>query len=193
MNSQITSIVDVVLDRSPEELIGCVLTALVLALGLSGLFLLLRRKVSDTSTLIICLALGSNLIAMTVAGAYIRYKLTGGRQSNVESLPPGARSEQQREFRITMMANRILRVADRDADGFLTVDEAASAAAQFVKEADEGGDGELDEERLRVALWSRMGPIGPMGPGMGGPPFPHDPARGTVGGRGRRLREHPGP
>jgi hypothetical protein len=190
MNPQITSIVDVVVDRSPEELIGCVLTALVLALGLAGLFLLLRRKASDPSTLIICLALGSNLVAMTVAGAYVRYRLIGGRESNPGLPPPGARFEHQREFRITTMADRILRAADRDADGFLTADEAASAAAQFVKEADEDGDGQVDEERLRVALWTRMPPAHP---GMGGPPPPPDPARGTGERTGRHSREYRDP
>ncbi|AGA27558.1 hypothetical protein [Singulisphaera acidiphila] len=189
MNLQVSSIVDVILDRSPEELIGGVLMALVLALGLSGLFHLIRRKVSDTSTLIVCLALSSNLVAMTVGGAFVRYKFTGGRSlwgaRSVEAPapPPGIPGG-----RSGFIASRILESADLNGDRLLSADEAVFAAAQFVKESGEGGDSPLDERRLRAAIWARLGPHSSMGMGRDGPSRPAErpTATGKVGHRSFR-------
>ena len=190
MNPQVSSIVDVILDRSPEELIGGVLMALVLALGLSGLFHLIRRKVSDTSTLIICLALSSNLIAMTVAGAFVRYKFTGGRPSaramrsaEPQFAPPGMHGG-----RSGFIAGRILEEADLNGDGSLSSDEAVFAAARFVKESGDGEDGPLNEHQLRAAIWSRLGHShGMMGMDWPPPPAERPPAIGK--GRNRHRRE----
>ncbi|SIO58720.1 hypothetical protein SAMN05444166_5786 [Singulisphaera sp. GP187] len=186
MNPQVSSIVDVILDRTPEELIGGVFMALVLALGLSGLFHLIRRKVSDTSTLIICLALGSNLVAMTVAGAFIRSKFIGGRASGRDAImagphfpPPGMGG-----IRSSLIASRIFEAADLNSDRFLSADEAAFAAAQFVKESGEGGDAPLDEGRLRAAIRTRLWPHGGMG--MDGPSHPGE--RPWANGEGRNQR-----
>ncbi|WP_406695084.1 hypothetical protein V5E97_29010 [Singulisphaera sp. Ch08] len=174
MNPQVSSIVDVILDRSPEELIGGVLLALVLALGLSGLFHLIRRKVSDTSTLIICLALSSNLVAMTVAGAYIRYKVMEGKPSRRGMMSAGSRLPPpgMGESRSMFMASRILEAADRNGDHRLSADEAALLAAQFVKESGGGGDEPISEEKLRAAIRARLGPHSGMGMGIDGPSLP---------------------
>lgn len=190
MNPQVSSIVDVIVDRSPEELIGGVLIALVFALGLSGLFHLLRHKVSDTSTLIICLALSSNLVAMTAGAAFIRYKFTGGRAQGSRSRspeppmpPPGMPGS-----RTGFMAGRILEAADLNGDRFLSSEEAGFAAAQFVKEVGEGGDSPIDEGRLRMAIAARFMSPPHMGMGMwrgrrrgvdGPPPLPPAPSDAT--------------
>jgi hypothetical protein len=130
---------------------------------------------------------------MTVAGAYVRYKFTGGRPSgrdlrSAESqfAPPGMPGG-----RSGFIAGRILEAADLNGDRLLSSDEAVFAAARFVKESGDGGDMPLDEERLRAAVWSRLGPTHGMGMGMGmdGPPPPAERPPAIGKGRNRHRRE----
>jgi|GEM_PF-2082538 len=180
MNPQLNSIVDVVLDRSPEELIASVFTALVLALGLAGLFLLLRRRVSDTSTLIICLALGFNLVSMALAGAFVRYRFTNGMRTAAQASPPPGSHGPRFGFGgyrgSHFLVSQIMGAADANSDGFLTADEAAEAASQFVNEGSGTGDdaGRLNEDQLRFLVRQRlMTPgSGPSAAALVGPPRP---------------------
>ena len=58
--------------------------------------------------------------------------------------------------------------ADENKDGRLTPDEAATAAARFVRDVDTRKKGSLDRDGLRDAINRKMGPP----PGFGGPGWP---------------------
>src|SRR5690348_5663050 len=80
---------NMILDRSPEGLIGALLIALVLALMVSGLYALLHRRVSDNTVLLTCLVLAANVVGMTIAGGYIystrsRRDRSGGGQPQLD-------------------------------------------------------------------------------------------------------------
>lgn len=70
----------------------------------------------------------------------------------------------------TFLAQAIVEAADANKDGRLSPEEAASAAAKFVREADTGKKGSLDGDALAAAMNRRMGP--PPGFGPGGPGGP---------------------
>ncbi len=66
------------------------------------------------------------------------------------------------------LAPAILDIADENADGRLSPDEAAKAAAKFMREADSEKRGSLDAAALGRAINRQLGP--PPGGGPGGPP-----------------------
>ena len=70
----------------------------------------------------------------------------------------------------TMLAPRVVELADADKDGKLTPDEAARAATRFVSELDAKGAGAIEPDALAGAINRRMGTPGGIGPGgpMGG-------------------------
>ena len=73
------------------------------------------------------------------------------------------------------LAPQILELADANADGKLSLDEAATTAEKFVREADTEKRGFIDANALGRAINRRLGPppgFGPGGPpdGPGGPP-----------------------
>jgi hypothetical protein len=81
------------------------------------------------------------------------------------------------------IAPAILEIADANADGSLSPEEAAQAAEKFVREADSEQNGALDAATLGRAMNRRMGP---PGGGPGGPPDdgPGGPPGGGPGGPG---------
>ena len=72
------------------------------------------------------------------------------------------------------MAPQILEIADANGDGSLSLEEAAKAVENLVREADSEKKGSIDAAALGRAINRRMGPPdgGPGGPpdGPGGPP-----------------------
>jgi CotH kinase protein/EF hand len=78
------------------------------------------------------------------------------------------------------LAPQIIEMADTNADGVLSPDEAAKAAEKFIREADSEKKGSLDAAALGRAMNRRMGP--PPGFGPGGPP--DGPGGGPPGGPG---------
>ena len=82
------------------------------------------------------------------------------------------------------LAPAILDMADENADGSLSPEEAAKAAARIVRDADSEKKGSLDAAALGRAINRQLGP--PPGGGPGGPPGGPDggggPPRGGPGG-----------
>ncbi|RUL88606.1 hypothetical protein [Tautonia sociabilis] len=68
----IDEMVGLILDRSPEELFGAILLALVLALVVAGVGAWLCRARKDETTRLTAVILVSNLLAMVVSGAFAR-------------------------------------------------------------------------------------------------------------------------
>ncbi len=73
------------------------------------------------------------------------------------------------------LAPQVLELADSDKDGRLSPDEAAKAAAKFIRDADTDKKGSIDAQALGRAMNKRMGPPPGFGPGVdddepGGPP-----------------------
>jgi hypothetical protein len=163
-----SSVVDVVVDLSPRELIGLIGVATILALATAGVCQWARRSKADATAVLAASILVANLIAMTMAGLAVRQGFTA-RGYPTESRPaerpwgpppdeagPGVR-----------LAARILAEADRDGDGRLSPEEAATAADRFIRQSsDEAGP---DAEALGRALNRRLRP---RGPGPGGTPPP---------------------
>jgi len=164
MNRFLGSVVDVVVDRTPEQLIAAILIALVLSLGMATAFALLRQKMTDTTMLLTCLAMVVNIAGMTVAAGFVHSMKRVDEPGFRGSVPPGSMGEigagwrgQPGEGRSGSMARRIIEGADTNGDGKLSVDEASEAASMFVKETEEGREnGRIDEEVLRQAIRSRL-------------------------------------
>src|SRR5262249_13986991 len=149
---------DVILDRTAEELIGGILVALLLSLILAGAFALLRKKITDATTLITCLALLVNLVGMTVAAGYVRNAARQGMRMNqgLRSGVPGP--PMVLPDRTGPRARAIFEKADTNGDGQLSSGEAAVAADAFVKGSEAVEGGPLNEAQLRAALRRNMGP-----------------------------------
>lgn len=178
MDRYVQSTVNVIVDRSVEGLIAAVLIALVLALVVSGVYALLRQRVSDPSVLLTCLVLAANVVAMTVAGGYLnQIRSRSGSPGGDPGSGPGFRGRDGRFpggfSRGSGLTSRIFTAADANRDGVLTADEATTAATKFMAEVNHGEP--IEEETFRTAIRERMGPpgFGPPGP----PPEPVASAR----------------
>ncbi len=150
MDRYMKSVYDVILDRSPEGLIGAILIALVLSLVVAGVFALLRTRVSDASVLLTCLVLTANVLAMTLAAGYVQFASSRGRgldsraASREDRFLPGA------VWRGPGLASRILAAADSNGDRLLSHDEAVAFTERFYRETGNGHP--VDEETLRNAI-----------------------------------------
>jgi hypothetical protein len=164
MNHFFQSLANVVLDRSADELIGAVLIALCLSLAFAGIDFLARRKNRDGRTLLIGLMIGANLSSMAIAAGY----LTHIRRSRA-TLPVERPQAQTRPY--VALVDSIFRTADENRDGFLSSEEAATGAAEFVRRADPTGKGLIDPPSLEQAMPSSGSYRGrrPGGAPFGGP------------------------
>jgi spore coat protein CotH len=122
-------------------------------------------------------------VLVTVAGATISLALLradapldGGTlpEKGADSQPrgPGGRGGPLPGFGPGMfMAPQVLEIADANADGSLSPEEAAKAVENLVREADSEKKGSIDAAALGRAINRRMGPPdgGPGGPGGFGP------------------------
>lgn len=145
MKSYLAPLLDVVSDRSPDELIGALLIALALSLAMTGVYGLARRKAHDPRILICALMTLVSIASMTLAVGYVASASGRGGPDGVLGFlasPPGR----------VMLVRRIFEAADTDGDCLLSQDEASHAAAHFVRSLDASGIGGVDEESVRDAL-----------------------------------------
>jgi hypothetical protein len=189
MIETLRSTLDAFIDRSPGDLIGAVMIALTLALAMTGLYALLRRRkpTSEPLTGLIVLMLVANVASMALAGGYLTKTwkaergVPGGEkpttawwpppggfkpgvagQSGSPGGPPGS------PWCGDPNVGQVFAVADLDKDGRLTPDE----VAQFVRMADANGKGSVNEGDFYAAIRRHLSaPPGPVGP----PPPPANP------------------
>lgn len=97
MNDFLGSVLDVVADLEPREVVGALMVGLGLALSVSGLYALRRRKAHDAPTLLVGLLLLACTASMAVAAGYVRYAEKLGRTSggpfngaSFGGVPPGS-------------------------------------------------------------------------------------------------------
>jgi hypothetical protein len=146
MHEFFEALANVILDRSADELIGAVIVALGLSFAFAGLDFIARRKVRENRMPMIMVMIGANLASMAFAAGYIVYH----RKARVAS---AAERNQMISLRPeSIMAESIFRAADKNADGLLSSEEAAVAAAEFVRRADPTGSGSIDASTLERAL-----------------------------------------
>jgi hypothetical protein len=146
MHDFFDALANVILDRSADELIGAVIVALGFSLAFTGLDFISRRKVRENRLPMIVAMIGANLASMAFAAGYIVYH----RKARVASA-----SERNQMISLRpepILAESILRAADKNEDGRLSSEEAAVAAAEFVRRADPTGNGSIDASTLEHAL-----------------------------------------
>lgn len=173
MMRYVDGVVDLLLERTPGELISSIFVALVLAFVLAGLFSAWRRKTSDAILLLTCLALVVNLAGMLFSASYVRLSWTAPSGSERTFSPPSPSHFHHPGPPIGRAASFLrdaFGMADADRDGWLSVDEAATAAAKFVKEADESGKGAVDLQELVASIHHRYPPPRGAVPIEPGPP-----------------------
>lgn len=165
MTGFLTTVADTVIDRSPEELIGAIVVALGLSMAVSGFYTRGRRKIGDQFMLMNGLVLVANVAAMAFAVGYLAY------QQKVDEFPEGklatAASCSNPSFLLghtpgaeSFLAPWVVGLADANKDGRVTPEE----AAQFVKEADTGGRGSVDQGQIAEALrirWTAVSGVTP--------------------------------
>jgi hypothetical protein len=176
----LNSIYDVILDRSPEEVLGAIGIAVALSIAISGFFALLRGKVGDRVLLVVVLLILASVASMGLGAGYIAYAKGHSRKADFsrgEGPPPGMGRFGPR----MALASRIMGLADADGNGRLSPEEASEAAALFVVEADTTRDGSIDVASLEGAIGRRGGP----------PFFPFD--GDGRGGRGPGRFDRPAP
>jgi hypothetical protein len=155
------SSIDVVLERSPEELIGGLLVALVLALSLAGVFAMLRRKTADSTVLLAVLAIVFNLAGMLVAAGYIRETRPGARRrAAAEQTVNQVTPERVADTMIEGMCFRILVAADVDHDGRLSPIEASAAAERLIRGIEDDRKHTVDFRALADVIRQRIKPPG---------------------------------
>jgi hypothetical protein len=171
MGSYKDSVVNMLLDRSPQEWIAAIGIALLLALAVAGALVACRRwlKVTDDTAPLVGLALLAIFAGMVFGGVYVRMEQRASARAAAEAAPPGGPGPGLGKGKgagggiggfTTRMAGAIIENADVDHDGVLSMEEAANAAAKFVKETDAGGKGGIDRQTLLNALRERLRPPG---------------------------------
>lgn len=139
------------IDRSAQELIGAMAVALILSLIVTGLYNLGRRKIQDGVMLMTVLVLLACVVAMTLTAGFF----TRRRDGSLRRTGPAAGfygHPWAEPDRASMLAQWLLERADRDRDGRLSEEEAAGAAARFIREGNTEGTGPLNLEGLTYAL-----------------------------------------
>jgi hypothetical protein len=154
------------MDLAPEELIGAVMLALLLAAVMTGIYCALRRRKSDAATLLVPLMLVGNLAGMLVGASYIRTLMYGARftrYSEGRHMPPppfvgrfGGPGGPVGPG--GFLTPQIMIFADLNNDGLISTDEARSAAAQFVEHADADKKGGVDAQTLARSINDRLRP-----------------------------------
>ena len=176
MRPDMESVINILLDRSPQEWVEGIMAALFLALGLAGANMAFRRwiKATDDSTPLVGLALIAIFAGMVIATLRVHLRERDFSRPTADAGPaggqfrggfPGSRTSSR-------MAELIFENADADHDGLLSTEEAATAAATFVKQADTGAKGALDRDVLIGIIRERLRPPGTAAT----PPPPPPPA-----------------
>lgn len=140
------SLTNVIVDRSADELIAAVMVALGLSLAFAGLDFLARRKAHEGRMLMIGLMIGANLCSMAIAAGYLVHlrRSRGALASD--------RSQAQSVRPYLDLVDSTFREADENRDGLLSSEEAAVAAAEFVRRVDPTGKGMINALSLEQAL-----------------------------------------
>ncbi len=145
MSKSLSTLFDIILTMSPEELIGAIVCALILSCAMAGLYCWGRRKWTDALTILTVLMLLSNLIAMAAAVAFmVRYdprlqpEEPGEVAAAVPYPAPGFRAMR-------------IRIFDTDRDGVLSRDEIENATARL-RSFDADHDGSVTPQEFRTFL-----------------------------------------
>jgi hypothetical protein len=176
MREYLQQICDVILDRTAVELLGAIVVALVASLAMSGIYALVRRKVSDATALVAGMVLLASLACMAVSASHIAHarRAAMGRLGGPLSRygPPRDRPMLGPPME-SFLSLWITKMADTDRDGLVSADEASVAAARFVREAGAEGEEAVNREALTEAIRQNLFPQSPGTPG--GPPgaYPH--------------------
>jgi hypothetical protein len=193
---------ETLLSFSTDELIGGLFFGLVLAIGMSGLYALLRRRVADTFTLLSGLIFIACVISMSLTVQHsVRSPRTGEgplnenelwmRQAQVEARADLTDHPTLADSGTGFLPTRgpwgppvgsgpppplgslILRAADADHDGRLSPEE---EAALFVKGADKTGEGTVEAGDIDTSLREHVGPCpGRVVAHLGAPLIPQAP------------------
>ena len=190
MDSSRDSYLNLLLDRSSNEWVGALLIALFLSLALVGVHMACRRflKLKDETAPLVGLGMIAVFVGMLIAGAYVDLAerkpalsaadggaATGAGPARGPGGPgggggPGSGRGGGPGGFTTRLSSAIIDSADTDHDGALSADEAASAAAKFVKEGGKDGKDKIDREALQALIRERTRPSG------GAPGAPATPA-----------------
>jgi hypothetical protein len=165
----VTSTLDLILARSPEEVIGAILLASLMSVVTATLYSLSRRKLGDPTMLLAGMMLLVSVTSMVLAAGYVARGMKdtafpgpGTSFQSFDNPPPGGFGPG------LTLAPQIMRLFDTDHDGRLSPREAAGAAEGLVREADLNKQGYLDVGGLSGAISRRMEV--PPGSRPGGPP-----------------------
>lgn len=149
------------LDRSPDQMMTALATALTLALIASGGLAMGRRKIRDASVLTIGVLLLACLASMILTLGALAQPRPDGPSPTFLLPPPGG-------FEPGMtLGPMVLEAADSDRDGHLSPAEVASAVSRFVRESDADQDGTIDVADLSGAINRRPPPPPRSRPGPG--------------------------
>jgi hypothetical protein len=143
-----------VVDRPIDELIGALLVATVVAIVMTGLYALGRRRVSNPPVLVGGLVLASGVLCMTLTAGYIEYRapnLSTTGWAPVQPPRPGWPPNNGPDRNSTpgprgSSASRWLHgfhfvaAADEDRDGRVTLEEVTA----LLRRADLDGEGSVD-------------------------------------------------
>jgi hypothetical protein len=180
------SISDAILNRSPDELIGALLIAAVVAMVVAGLYALGRRKSSPSPTFVggLCLAAGASCMAL--AAGYIEYAESDGPSVSEPNRPAPSSWPPLGPGRVTPPRNwgvfgpgwssgfLVVVAADENRDGRLT----SEVVTRLVRNADTDGDGSVNFRDIDRLIANRFRPRTPPVPEFPNPP--QSPERGTL-------------
>ncbi len=154
------TVVDAVLDRSPEELIGAMIFAIAVAIVMSGLYKLGRHKAIHAPTLVGVLVFAGGILCMALAAGYIERSEAAGmpRPGTQPARSPG--DSNRRTQAGPWASNRmhwssgfhVMVAADEDHNGHLTREE----ATHLVQRADTDGDGSVNFQDIDRLIISRF-------------------------------------
>ncbi|MHC5537393.1 EF-hand domain-containing protein [Singulisphaera rosea] len=179
------SVYNALIDLPPAVLIGVLFLSLALAMVVSGIFTLMKKRVADTQMLLTVLIMASLAISAAMGIGYERFareqtKYPPGftiRNPNQPRNQNNARGG-QRIGSNTFFARRIMELADTDKDGRLSTEEASHAASEFIHSVSRGDHDSIDSRVLGNSIRSilyrppgaRIGPNGlaasPQDPGV---------------------------
>jgi hypothetical protein len=155
------AISNVVLDLKTDQVVTLVLIALFVSTATAGLFRLMSRVKVDPTALLTGLILGSSLLSMLAAGAYVRSTIPTRGAGGFGRPPGGNRPATAVVGASDALATRLLMEFDTNRDGRLSAEEAARAASHVVTQASAShGDADsLDITELRRELRRQLAPM----------------------------------
>ncbi len=168
----LSAILDGMLDRSLDELIGAVAIAGIIALVAAAVFAIATRKTPTTPTFVGSLALAAGVISMILVAGYLKYVESRDSSRNFVNgprMPPWPAGAMARPpmppWPMPTSGVHFLMNMDENHDGKVNTEE----ATRFIRAADSDGDGfanrqDIDrmiQARFPLAFKSPMPPIVP--------------------------------